>query len=86
MDKSLITLALASLFLVGCSSNDAPLGSTVNSLIQAQTYDPDAAKNNLEIITSGNGERLENVYQTYTSAKEVELEGTSSQVLEESSN
>lgn len=82
MVKLLITIGFTSAFLLGCSSNNAPLGSTVANLIHAQTYNPEAAQENLAIIPPGNGERLENVYQTYTGAKEVTLKGTSSQVVE----
>ncbi|MGF1741212.1 hypothetical protein L4C34_09055 [Vibrio profundum] len=80
--KRLLITVLCSFFLFGCAGNLPPLGSSVSSVAQAQTYNPEAAKENSAIIPEGNGERLENVYQTYTSDKKVVLKGTESRVVE----
>lgn len=69
------------LLLAGCA-NDAKLGFYVAQVTQLQTYNPNASKENLEVIPDGSGERMEGVYNTYTGKKGEELKGTStSQVL-----
>ncbi|MCL9781427.1 hypothetical protein M9194_08305 [Vibrio sp. S4M6] len=82
MIRILLMVVFSSFFLIGCSSNPAPLGSTVANLAQAQTYNPEAAQENLGYIPEGHGERHENVYQIYTRIEEVSLQGTESRVVE----
>lgn len=70
-----------SAILTGCA-NDAPLGSHVAKLSQQQTYNPNASKDNLSIIPSGSGERMEGAYQVYTGKEVDSLAGASeSQVI-----
>ena len=82
--KTLITMISAFLFaslLLGCANN-APLGSHVAKLAKEQTYNQNATQENLRIIPSGSGERMEGAYQVYTGKQSSDLEGTDSQVLE----
>ena len=53
----------------GCAqtpSTDAEFGSSVRAMVDAQTYNPDAARNPPEAApSSGDGQRLENVVGGY---------------------
>lgn len=76
-------LSTLSILLVGCVNNAEELGSHVAKLKAQQTYNPNATIDNLDVIPTGSGERMEGVYQTYTGKKDSELAGTDSQILEQ---
>lgn len=69
------------LLLTGCANQEG-LGTHVAKLRAEQTYNPNASKENLEIIPSGSGERMEGAYQVYTGQQSEDLKGTESQFLE----
>lgn len=75
-----------SLLLIGCVNNAERLGSHVTKLKVEQIYNPNATQENLGVIPSGSGERMESTYQVYTGKKGTELKGTESQFLEGGSN
>ena len=66
MNKTLTAIVLAPAILVaGCASDtprvDAALGKSVAKMIQAQTFDPQAAANPPALApASGDGQRLKN--------------------------
>jgi uncharacterized lipoprotein YajG len=77
---SLLLVSL-SILLTGCA-NPHRLGTHVAQLRMQQTYNTSATLNNLEVIPSGNGERMEDAYSAYTGKSGETLEGgSSSQVL-----
>ncbi|MBY7804553.1 hypothetical protein KW440_16010 [Vibrio fluvialis] len=75
-----LTILLGALCLVavtGCV-NSHRLGGDVAKIRSEQTYNPNATKDNMAVIPSGNGERMEDVYSVYTGKKGEELKGSSS--------
>lgn len=76
-------LSTLAILLLGCVNNAEELGSHVAKLQAEQTYNPNAAIDNLGVVPTGSGERMEGVYQTYTGKKDSELAGTDSQILEQ---
>ncbi|WP_353505329.1 hypothetical protein [Vibrio sp. SCSIO 43135] len=68
-------------FLTACA-NEAPLGSHVVQLRSEQIYNLDATRDNVAIVPTGNGERMEGAYHLYTGRKSDGLKGSESQVLE----
>ncbi|NVD05920.1 hypothetical protein FCU94_03235 [Vibrio sp. JPW-9-11-11] len=81
----ILTVASA-LLLVGCVNNAERLGTHVAQLRAEQTYNPSATQDNLGVVPSGSGERMEGAYQIYTGKQNSELKGTDSQFLEGFSN
>jgi len=79
----LIVLLCMSILLVGCVSNAERLGTHMAKLRAEQVYNPNATTENLGVIPSGSGERMEGAYQTYTGKKDSELAGSDSQILEQ---
>ncbi|MDC5841170.1 hypothetical protein OPW33_17745 [Vibrio europaeus] len=80
--KVIIGVIFLSLLLFGCVNNAERLGGHVAKLKTEQTYNPNATQDNLGVIPSGSGERMEGAYQVYTGKKGTELKGTESQFLE----
>ncbi|NRF15524.1 hypothetical protein [Vibrio coralliilyticus] len=68
--------------LLGCVNNADRLGEHVAKIASEQTYNPNASRDNLEVIPTGSGERMEGAYQIYTGKQDSELSGTDSQVIE----
>lgn len=81
----MMTLCLP-LLLVGCVNNAESFGTHVAQLRAEQTYNPSATQDNLGVVPSGSGERMEGAYQIYTGKQNSELKGTDSQFLEGFSN
>ncbi|KOO14301.1 hypothetical protein AKJ18_15240 [Vibrio xuii] len=79
----IMALSALSIVLVGCVNNAEKLGAHVAKLQTEQTYNSNATIDNLGIVPTGSGERMEGVYQTYTGKKDSELAGTDSQILEQ---
>ncbi|MFM2588995.1 hypothetical protein [Vibrio sp. TBV020] len=79
----LVVFTSLSLLLAGCVSNAEQLGSHVAKLQMEQTYNPNATIENLGVVPSGSGERMEGVYQTYTGKETSDLAGSDSQILEQ---
>ncbi|TFH90028.1 hypothetical protein [Vibrio ouci] len=79
----IMALSALSIVLVGCVNNAEKLGAHVAKLQTEQTYNPNATIENLGVVPTGSGERMEGVYQTYTGKKDSELAGTDSQILEQ---
>ncbi|WP_394126981.1 hypothetical protein [Vibrio hepatarius] len=79
----IMALSALSIVLVGCVNNAEKLGAHVAKLQTEQTYNPNATIDNLGVVPTGSGERMEGVYQTYTGKKDSELAGTDSQILEQ---
>lgn len=67
--------------LLGCA-NQAPLGSHVAKLSAEQTYNPSATSENLGVIPTGSGERMEGAYQVYTGKQDADLRGSDSQFVD----
>ncbi|MCG9575039.1 hypothetical protein L1D14_02180 [Vibrio tubiashii] len=80
--KLFISLLPLSLLLIGCVNNAERLGAHVAKLKTEQVYNPEASRENLGVIPSGSGERMEGAYQVYTGKQDSELKGTESQFLE----
>lgn len=70
------------LLLGGCVNNADRLGGHVVKLASEQTYNPNASRENLDVIPSGSGERMEGAYQVYTGKQDSELSGSDSQIIE----
>lgn len=79
----IMALSALSIVLAGCVNNAEKLGAHVAKLQTEQTYNPNATIENLGVVPTGSGERMEGVYQTYTGKKDSELAGTDSQILEQ---
>ncbi|MEZ8193454.1 MULTISPECIES: hypothetical protein [Vibrio] len=78
----LVTTSLLCLTsLIGCA-NDAPLGSHVAQLKQEQMYNKQATEENMGVIPTGSGERMEGAYHVYTGKKGDSLAGSDSQFIE----
>ncbi|PMH41243.1 hypothetical protein BCU68_06070 [Vibrio sp. 10N.286.49.B3] len=77
-----ILLMLAILSLLGCAHNNAKLGHHVANMRAQQTYDLTATQDNVDVIPTGSGERMEGAYHTYTGKSDSELNGSDSQFLE----
>ncbi|MDC5823069.1 hypothetical protein OPW19_24930 [Vibrio europaeus] len=80
--KVIIGVLCLPLLLIGCVNNAERLGAHVTKVRAEQTYNPNATQDNLGVIPSGSGERMEGAYQVYTGKKGTELKGTESQFLE----
>ncbi|MGY3570631.1 hypothetical protein [Vibrio paucivorans] len=52
------------------------------NLRSEQVYDPTATRDNLSVIPTGSGERMEGAYHVYTGLKSENLKGSDSQVIE----
>ena len=63
-------------------ANYEPLGEHVAKLKVEQTYNQNASYENLGVVPTGSGERMEGAYQAYTGKNSDDLEGTDSQFLE----
>ncbi|MEF1282801.1 hypothetical protein QTN94_02135 [Vibrio sp. M250220] len=82
--KNVITIAIVvccSALLLGCA-NKPRLGHHVAKVKTQQTYNQNASQENLGVIPSGSGERMESAYQVYTGKRSSDLGGTDSQVLQ----
>lgn len=79
---TMITVLCVSLLMLGCAKNAKRLGNHVAMVKTEQTYNQNATQENLGVIPSGSGERMEGAYQVYTGKQSSDLEGTDSQVLE----
>lgn len=88
MKQIIITMSVFSLAIsmLGCVNNADSLGTHVAKLKTEQTYNPNATQDNLGVVPSGSGERMEGAYQVYTGKQDSELKGTDSQFLEGFSN
>ncbi|MGD8116205.1 hypothetical protein [Vibrio sp. TRT 29B02] len=80
--KVITGVIVLSLLLFGCVNNAEQLGGHVAKLKTQQTYNLNATQDNLGVIPSGSGERMEGAYQVYTGKQGKELKGTESQFLE----
>ncbi len=82
MKTKLVFLSILTVMILGCASNDYPLGQSVAQMKMEQTYNPDAAKENVGYVPDGQGERIEKAQGIYTGKAESSLGGTDSQVLD----
>ncbi|MBW3694247.1 hypothetical protein EK599_00975 [Vibrio sp. T187] len=82
MKLHVITVLCSAVVLATGCVNDARLGTHVAKIKQQQTYNPNASQENLSVIPSGNGERMEGTYQVYTGKEVDSLAGNESQVLQ----
>ncbi|MBD0787526.1 hypothetical protein HUO09_14340 [Vibrio sp. Y2-5] len=78
--KYLLLMIASMLVLTGCS-NPHPMGSYVAQVRQEQIYNPNATLENLAVIPTGNGEKMEGIYSTYTGKKGESIDSAKSQVL-----
>lgn len=78
--KYLFVMLVSVLALTGCY-NPAPLGTYMAQVRQEQVYNPNATMENLEVLPTGNGEKMEGIYSTYTGKKGESLQSANSQVL-----
>ncbi|RQW63023.1 hypothetical protein [Vibrio viridaestus] len=83
MKLNMIAIFMALGISGGCVSGDYQAGGYVNTLIEQQTYNPDAVRDNRDFLPQGSGERMEKAYTTYSGKSGGELNsGTESRVLE----
>ncbi len=75
-----------SILLGGCVNHAENLGGHVLTLRAEQTYNLNATRDNMAIIPTGSGERMEGVNQVYTGKQDTDLEGTDSQFVTEGKN
>ncbi len=66
--KYFLLVATSVVLLAGCA-NQHRLGTYVAQVKLEQTYNPNATNENLEVIPTGNGEKMEGVYSTYSGKK-----------------
>ncbi len=78
--KYLLLTVASILLLTGCS-NPHRMGGYVAQVRQEQVYNPNASMENLEVIPTGNGEKMEGIYSTYTGKKGESIDSAKSQVL-----
>jgi ABC-type microcin C transport system permease subunit YejB len=64
MNRQTLGIVLATFVLFGCA-NDAPLGQSVAKLKHEQTYDHNATANNLGVVPTGTGARMQVAYDEY---------------------
>ena len=76
-----IVVCLSAFTTLGCVTNEPPLGEHVARLKSEQIYNPNASQENLGIVPTGTGERMEGAYQAYTGKSESDLSGTDSQFI-----
>lgn len=74
--------AIFTLLLLGCVNNAERFGAHVTKLKTEQTYNQTATQENLGVVPSGSGERMEGAYQVYTGKQDSELKGSDSQFIE----
>lgn len=79
---STLAILLTALFLSGCSNNAERLGEHVVKLRTEQVYNTSASQDNLGVIPTGSGERMEGAYQVYTGKQDKDLSSSDSQFLE----
>lgn len=81
----IVTLMMAfsvPLLLAACTNNAERLGAHVVKLKNEQIYNPNATQDNLLLIPTGSGERMEGAYQVYTGKEPQDLKSSDSQFLE----
>ncbi len=76
-----LMLAFVSVVLFTGCSNPHRLGSHMAQVRQEQVYNPNASLENLDVIPTGNGEKMEGVYSTYTGKKGESINTANSQIL-----
>ena len=74
-------ITLVSVVVVTGCSNQHRLGTYMAQVRQEQVYNPNASLENLEVIPTGNGEKMEGVYSTYTGKKGESIDAARSQIL-----
>ena len=74
-------ITLVSVVVVTGCSNQHRLGTHMAQVRQEQVYNPNASLENLEVIPTGNGEKMEGVYSTYTGKKGESIDAARSQIL-----
>lgn len=74
-------LILVAAVVTGCS-NPAPMGSYMAQVRQEQVYNTNATMENREVIPTGNGEKMEGIYSTYTGKKGESIDSANSQILQ----
>ncbi|MDC0609342.1 hypothetical protein OAP63_01290 [Vibrio sp.] len=83
MKLNMIAIFMALGISGGCVSGDYQAGGYVNTLIENQIYNPNAAKDNQDFLPEGSGERMEKAYTTYSGKPVGDLNSeTESRVLE----
>ncbi|KGY12565.1 hypothetical protein NM22_10355 [Vibrio tubiashii] len=80
--KLLIGSIFLSVMLLGCVNNAERFGAHVTKLKTEQIYNSSATQENLGVVPTGSGERMEGAYQVYTGKQDSELKGTDSQFIE----
>jgi hypothetical protein len=79
---STLAILLATLFMNGCTNNAERLGEHVAKLRTEQVYNTSASQENLGVVPTGSGERMEGAYQVYTGKQDKDLSSTDSQFLD----
>lgn len=74
-------LTLVSIVLITGCSNQHRLGSHVAQVRQEQVYNTNASTENLGVIPTGTGEKMEGVYGTYSGKRGESINSANSQVL-----
>jgi len=78
--KSFLFIAISVVVLSGCA-NQHRLGSHMAQVRQQQVYNPNATLENREVLPTGNGEKMEGVYGTYSGKKGESINSANSQIL-----
>ncbi|WP_117235276.1 hypothetical protein [Vibrio maerlii] len=76
-----IVVCLSPVVIIGCVTNEPPLGEHVARLKSEQVYNPNASQENLGVVPTGTGERMEGAYQAYTGKGDNDLSGSDSQFI-----
>jgi len=56
---------IVTILLAGCVNNHPPMGSSVALLRAEQTYNPNATVENMNVIPTGSGERMQATLDIY---------------------
>lgn len=56
---------IATLLLIGCTNNPPPMGDSVALLRSEQTYNPNASVENVDVVPTGSGERMQATLDIY---------------------
>ncbi len=85
MMRYLLLTLVPVMFFSGCA-NQHHLGTHVAQVRQEQVYNPNASIENLGVIPTGTGEKMEGVYGTYSGKKGESINSANSQILNGFSN
>ncbi|MDE1211101.1 hypothetical protein [Vibrio aestuarianus] len=74
-----VLTTLLTILLISSCANETKLGHHVSLVRAEQTYNPKASQDNLGVVPTGSGERMEGAYQSYTGKSESDLSSSESE-------